>query len=598
MSRPTSPRTIVGTFWLNVEQHADHVALRHCVHDIWQPLTWREYGERVRAIAAGLRTLGIVAGDRVAILADNRVEWHVADLATMALGAISVPLYQTDAPAQVRHILNDSGAVAVVVDSVEQAAKVETIRAEVPTLRHLISLVSGVHSSSEVTTWSELQDLGRNPLGNDVPVDDARPESVATIVYTSGTTGPPKGVMLTHANIMFTVQSVLSVVAVGPSDRFLSFLPLSHIAERIMSHFGQIAGASESWFARGFATVAADLNACRPTIFFAVPRVWEKLRDAVIEQSARRPGLERALVQRYIDRGNALSKEHGLRYAEWKLLDQTVGRLLRRKLGLDRARVLTSGAAPISPALLRWFAGLGLPIGEAYGQTEDCGPATVGLFVKGIPGSLRVGSVGKPLPGVEVIIAADQEVLVRGGSVCAGYWRNDAATTELLSPEGWMHTGDLGRIDQDGYVWITGRKKDIIVMTAGHKVAPQALESELRADPLVLDAVVLGDNRPYITALVTLNPQALSVWAEQHHKLFSLEALAGDPDIQESISATIDRVNAGLARSEQIKRFHILPTSFTAASGELTPTAKVKRNVVLRHHSDLIDQMYAAGARA
>lgn len=594
MSVLSSPHTIVGTFWRNVEQRADHVALRQCVHDVWQTLTWRQYGEQVNATAGGLRALGIVAGDRVAILADNRSEWHVADLASLAVGAVSVPIYQTDAPAQVRHILKDSGACLVFVDSVEQAAKVETIRAEVPALRHLVSLIPGVHSSAEVTTWSELQNLGRNQPSNGVSVDESRPDSLATIVYTSGTTGPPKGVMLTHANIMFTVQSVMSVVAVGPSDRFLSFLPLSHIAERVVSHFGQIAGASETWFARSLATVAADLNACRPTIFFAVPRVWEKLRDAIIEQSASRRGPERFVMQRYVDIGTALTKQHGLRYTEWKALDQTVGRMLRRKLGLDQARVLTSGAAPISPALLRWFAGLGLPIGEAWGQTEDCGPATVGLFVKGVPAGLRVGSVGKPLPGVEVMIAADEEVLVRGGSVCAGYWRNEAATTELLSPEGWMHTGDLGRIDQDGYLWITGRKKDIIVMAAGHKVAPQALETQLRADPLVLDAVVLGDNRPYITALITLNPQALSTWAEQHHKLFSLEALACDPDVQESISAAIDRVNSGLARSEQIKRFHILPTSFTAASGELTPTSKVKRNVVLRHHNDLIDQMYAA----
>jgi long-chain acyl-CoA synthetase len=594
MSALSIPQTIVGRFWRNVEQRADAVALRHCADDVWQTLTWRQYGEQVNDTARGLRALGISAGDRVAILADNRVEWHVADLATLALGATSVPIYQTDAPAQVRHILNESGACAVFVDSVEQAAKVETIRTEVPALRHLISLIPGVHSSAEVTNWSKLQNLGRQQMGNGVSVNESRPEGLATIVYTSGTTGPPKGVMLTHANIMFTVQSVLSVVAVGPSDRFLSFLPLSHIAERVVSHFGQIAGASETWFARSLATVAADLNTCRPTIFFAVPRVWEKLRDAIIEQSASRHGPERVVVQRYIDIGTTLTKQHGLRYTEWKMLDQTVGRILRRKLGLDQARVLTSGAAPISPALLRWFAGLGLPIGEAYGQTEDCGPATVGLYVKGVPGSLRVGSVGKPLPGVEVMIAADEEVLVRGGSVCAGYWCNDDASAELLSPEGWMQTGDLGRIDHDGYLWITGRKKDIIVMVAGHKVAPQALETELRADPLVLDAVVLGDNRPYITALITLNPQALSTWAEQHHKLFSLEALAADPDVQASISATIDRVNAGLARSEQIKRFHILPTSFTAASGELTPTSKVKRNVVLRHHSDLIDQMYAA----
>ena len=452
--------------------------------------------------------------------------------------------------------------------------------------------------------WSVLQQRGRVELTAADRLHDRVDESsltdAATIVYTSGTTGSPKGAVLTHANIAFTVKAVTSVVSVGPPDRFLSFLPLSHIAERIVSHFGQIAAGCETWFARSLATVAEDMYRCRPTIFFAVPRIWEKLRDAIIEESERRHRVQRMALARFIALGTARARAQAagspidaFREVQWRLLNRVVGTAVRRKLGLDAARVLVSGAAPISSSLVGWFQGIGLPIGEVYGQTEDCGPATV--HAPPITGSAanHVGSVGRSLPGIEVRAGSDGEILIRGGSVSPGYWHNPSATADLIDVDGWMHSGDLGRIDDDGYLWITGRKKDLIINAAGHNIAPQPIETRLGNEPLILSAVVVGDRHPYLAALITLDPQQLAGWAERHHKRFDLEALAQDPDVHAAVDEAIQRVNAEVARVEGIKRFRILPAPFAAATGELTPTLKVKRNVVIAKYSALVDEMYA-----
>jgi long-chain acyl-CoA synthetase len=585
-------QTIVGSFWDNVDRHPGSVALRHRAERQWVSMTWAEYGGEVRSVANGLRAIGVGTGDRVAIVSDNRVEWHVADIAVMSIGAISVPIYPTNSPAQILHALIDSGSVAVVIDTGEQLAKLETIRPSLANLRHVIAL-DPVDDAS-VSTWRDMHKPGIDSDARDVATLDA----VATIVYTSGTTGTAKGAALTHRNIAFTVGSIMSVVNVGGDDRFVSFLPLSHIAERVVSHFGQIAGGAETWFARSLATVAEDLHDCRPTIFFAVPRIWEKLRAAIEEQATTRAVVERMALGRYLTVGAARRNGQqtgvvasAVKAAEWAVLDRFVGAAVRRKLGLDKARMLVSGAAPIGPALLRWFAGIGLPIVQAYGQTEDCGPVTLGDSP--VVHDAHIGSVGRALPGVQLSIGGDGELLVRGACVCAGYWNNPVATTELVDGDGWMHTGDLGRIDTDGSVWIVGRKKDLIVMANGHKVVPEELEARLRVDSLVLEAVIVGEGRPYLAALITLNPQQLAVWAKAHHKLYGPEDLASDGDVRAAIAAVIDGANNEVARSETIKRFRILPSPFTAADGELTPTAKVKRNVVIQRNAALIDEMYA-----
>ena len=586
-------QTIVGSFWSNVDRNPGGVALRHRVAGEWVSTTWAQYGSEVRMVANGLRNLGIAPGDRVAILCDNRVEWHVTDVAVMSIGAISVPIYQTNSAAQVQHALTDSGSCAVVLDTCEQLAKLQTVLPELAGLRHVVAIDPVAETS--VGSFAELHRAGTDGDDRDV----SRLDDVATIVYTSGTTGTAKGAAITHRNIAFTVSSVISLVHVNGDDRFISFLPLSHIAERVMSHFGQIASGAETWFAGSLATVADDLRQCRPTIFFGVPRIWEKFRDAIEAQVTTQSLLERTALRCYLGVSDARqgSRHRGplasaVMTVEWEIMNRLVGGAVRRKLGLDQARMLVSGAAPINAALLRWFAGIGLAIAQVYGQTEDCGPVT--LTTPADMNATTLGSVGHALPGMQLSIGGDGELLVRGLCVCAGYWNNPVATAELIDSDGWMHTGDLGRIDPDGSVWIVGRKKDLIVMVNGHKVVPAELESRLQVDPLVLDAVIVGEGRPYLAALITLNPQQLALWAMARDKPNQAETLAHDGDVRATISAVIDRVNRDVARSETIKRFRILPSPFTAAEGELTPTAKVKRNVVVQHNATLIDDMYAS----
>ncbi len=581
---PAIGPTIVHRFVDQVARHGDRVALRHRTHAGWATLTWREYGEAVTEVATGLAGLGIGPGDRVAILSDNRPEWHITDVAVLALGAVTVPLYQTSAPAQVVHALNDSGATVIVVDGEVQLAKVTGVRSQTPELRTVVAL-DAAGDDGRALTWWELRELGRDPARSTLAQRAARlaPSAAATIVYTSGTTGAPKGAVLTHANIAFTASAVTAVVTVGPDDRFVSFLPLSHIAERIVSHFGQITAGGETWFARSLATVAEDIHDCHPTVFFAVPRIWQKLHEAIVAQVAHQTGAHGMVARTYL--GLAAAGGSGLR---WRLLDRVVGRIVRTRLGLDRARVLASGAAPIDPALLAWFAGIGLPICEVYGQTEDCGPATMNP-----PGAIRIGTVGRPLPGVEVRIAADGEVLVRGGSVCAGYWCNAPATAELIDGDHWMHTGDIGMLDELGYLRITGRKKDLIITAAGHNVAPQPIELELQAEPLIGHAVVVGDGRPYLTALVTLDETQMTEWADRHHRLREPQALVNDPDVLRTVDEGVARVNARRARAEGVKRVRVLPHPLTVDAGELTPTMKVRRAAVMARYADLVDELYA-----
>ena len=595
-ARRGAPPTMVHRFWATVDRLAGRTALRHRDGERWASTSWTDYGAWVRRVAAGLIELGVQPGDRVGIIGDNSASWHAADLAILSAGAVTVPIYQTNAPAQVAQVLADSGAVACFVDNAERLDKVLVERAHLPALGHVITFDGTVDGGA--MALADLVVRGERALSADPAlvrrrVDAIGPETIATIVYTSGTTGPPRGAVLIHANLAFTADALTSVVSVNESDRFLSFLPLSHIAERITSQFGQIEAGGETWFARSLATVAEDLRDCRPTVFFAVPRVWEKLHEAVLAKLAHAKGLSRFAVAHYLTlaatrfQAPPRRRQRTVAALEWRLLDRIVGAKIRDGLGLDQARILVSGAAPISAALVRWFHGIGLPITEVYGQTEDCGPATLIP-----PGQMRIGSVGPPLPGVEVRIADDGEVLVRGGSVCSGYWSNETATAALLDADGWMHTGDLGSLDADGWLSITGRKKDLIITSSGQNVAPQLIETRLQAEPLIANAVVVGDGRPYLTALVTLDPQQLSRWAHEHRKLFDPEALTDDPDVIAAVHEAIARVNGEHARIEGIKRFRILPHDLTMERGELTPTMKVKRTVVLDRYAGLVAEMY------
>jgi long-chain acyl-CoA synthetase len=399
--------------------------------------------------------------------------------------------------------------------------------------------------------------------------------------------------VITHANIMGTLRSLTALVRIGPDDRFLSFLPLSHITERSVSHFGQIACGGETWFARSLGTVPDDLRDCRPTLFFAVPRVWEKFHDAIIEATERSPAVLGVPIRRYLHmadrRGDGRSPwGTSLEQAEYTAMQATIGWLLRHRLGLDRARLLASGAAPIHPDLLRWLHGIGLPVNEGYGQTE------VSLCTSLNPlDDIRIGTVGRPIPGVQVRIADDGEILVRGPGVCAGYWQQPDATAELIDPDGWLHSGDLGALDPDGYLRISGRKKELIINAYGKNISPSLIETALRNEPLISQAVVVGDDRPYLTALLALDADAAADWAMHEGRSLTVEALVEDPGLHAAIDEAVERVNARHSHAEGIRRWRLLPHDLTVAGQELTPTLKVRRELVIAEFPELVEEMYA-----
>jgi long-chain acyl-CoA synthetase len=600
--------TIVDALTANGGRLPDRPAMRHCpverpTQGEWRILTWAEYLLAARQIAGGLAELGVGPGDRVAILSTNRVEWHLADLGTLFNGSVTVPVYPTSAPSQVAYVLGHAQVEVCFVDTRAQLAKLIEIRDRLPSLKRVI-IADGARRAGDsfVVGLDALRGAGADRLKRDPDAVDersrhVRPEDLATIVYTSGTTGPPKGTMLSHSNIMWTLRNVTPVYDIGEGDRLLSFLPLSHIAERMTSDFLPIAVAGETWFARNLATVAQDLPACRPTVFLAVPRVWEKLRETIESHVRAQAPPVRAGVQRYLDLGlhNVACEQEGTpvkrsTLALYRALDLTLGSTLRQLLGLDQARVLITTAAPAHPELISWFHAIGLPLLQLYGQTEGCGPTAANRATH-----VRIGTVGTALPGMSATIDDDGEILLKGGNVCLGYLNDPEATAKLIDADGWMHTGDTGAFDADGSLRILGRKKDIIITAAGENIAPEGIEVDLTNHPLISEAVVVGEGRRYLAALLTLDPDALTRWARQHTKLGDLEALAADPDLLAEIQAAIDQVNIKRSHVESIRKFRVLAHVLTAEDGELSPTMKVKRSVVYEHHSEVITELYASG---
>ncbi len=605
--------TVLGLFVDHTLTDAERTALRVKHGDSWDSVTWGEYGTFVDEVGHGLLDLGVKPGDRVAILSANRAEWHVADLATMSVGAVTVPLYPNAASEQLVYLLNHSKSRACFVEGSRQVARIIEHVADLPLLEWIL-LIDSSSETSETSETSEavpatrpstiaydaLRARGRAQVEREPNLLGERrgslqPSDVATIVYTSGTTGPPRGAMLTHANLTATVEMISSVLPLSTDDRFLSFLPLSHIAERIVSHIGQIVSGGETWFARDLSTVAGDLLDCRPTVFFAVPRVWEKMRDVLAARLRSMPspvaglvGHERAVVSRIkADRAGGVEPALTDRVQE-VLFDATLGYGVRRAVGLDHARLLLSGAAPIDDALVTWLHGVGLPVGQVYGQTEVCGPTSISR-----PGHIRIGTVGQPLPGEEVVIAEDGEVLVRGANVFAGYVDDPEKTAEALDTDGWLHTGDLGRFDPDGELRIVGRKKDLIATSQGKKIAPQELENRLRADRFISQAVLFGEGKPYLVALITVDADAVADWAVPGGKPLATEALASDPDVLREIADAVRKVNESFSSAEQIKKWAVLTRDFTVDAGELTPTLKVVRRIVAANFADHLEALYA-----
>jgi long-chain acyl-CoA synthetase len=596
--------TITKRFHDTAGRMRDRAALKFREGEEWREISWTGYAEGAREVAMGLAALGVKPGQAVCILSRNRPEWHIADLGGMCAGAVTVPIYTTSSPSQAGYVAGHCEAVVAFVENEEQLRKLEKERSELPALRHAVVIEDHPESADGfVLSLAALRERGRaydaeHPGEFEQRSTAASPDDVATIVYTSGTTGPPKGAMLTHSNVVWTVGSLLQVFAEPfGTGRRLSFLPLSHIAERITSHMSQVVNGIETWFAESLDTVLQDLQASRPTVFFAVPRVWEKFHTGIQARLAGLPEEQRMAAEGAVYVATAVVEmrqagdepieemTHGLQEAEEKMFAP-----LRAALGLDRCTYFVSGAAPINVDILKFFHAVNMPIAEVYGQTEGTGPTSLNPRER-----IKIGTVGPPIPGVEVRIDEDGEILVRGGNVFAGYYRDERATAEMLE-DGWMHTGDVGELDDDGYLRITDRKKDLIITASGKNVAPQALENALKYHPLISQAVVVGDRRPYLVALITLDPESAPKFAaERGLPDADPAALAEDPAVLEEIAAAVASVNAEVSRAEGIKRWTVLSRDFLMEAEEITPTLKVRRRAIVTKFADEIDRLYETG---
>ncbi|MGY5894021.1 AMP-dependent synthetase/ligase [Blastococcus deserti] len=572
----------------NVAEHGDQVGLRRRRDGQWHDVTWKQFGEEVRGVAKGLIAAGVSAGDRVALQAKTRYEWTVLDFAIWTAGGVVVPIYETSSPDQVAWILSDSGATAVIVERDEHAAAVESVRDQAPELRSVHVIEDGA-----------LDQLTQ--AGKDVPDSelDARratlsADSLATLIYTSGTTGRPKGCELTHANFLFEIGNGMSLLGrfMNMQGSLLLFIPLAHVLARVLQ-VGAVKTRTVIGHTPDVKNLVEDLGEFKPTFVLAVPRVFEKVYNgakAKAEGDGKGKIFDKA-AQVAIDWSRALDKGGpGLALrAQHALFDKLVYGKLRAALG-GRCQGAISGGAPLGERLGHFFRGIGVTVYEGYGLTETTAAASVNH-----DDALRIGTVGRPLPGVEFAIADDGEVLIRGGIVMRGYWRNEEATKDAIDAEGWFHTGDLGELDDDGFLKITGRKKEILVTAGGKNVAPAVLEDRLRAHRLVSQCIVVGDQRPYIAALITLDAEALPLWLESKGKPAdqTAEQVKEDPDLKAEIEAAVKEANKAVSQAEAIKKFTILGTDFTEDNGMLTPSLKLKRAVVMKEFDSEVEGLYA-----
>ncbi|NLY93186.1 MAG: long-chain fatty acid--CoA ligase [Myxococcales bacterium] len=556
---------------------------------VWKATSWATYADEVKRAGRALITLGIEPGEHTCILGFNRPEWVIFDVATMAVGGAPAGIYTTSSPEEVQYIVHHAEAKVVLVENAAQWEKIKAQRENLPALRTVV-LMKGAPRIDDplVLSWeaflAKADETSEEKLLQRIHA--LEPEGLAQLIYTSGTTGPPKAVMLTHRNLAWTAKKAQEITALTAADTTLSYLPLSHIAEQMFSIHGAITTGICVYFAESIEAVPENLKEVQPTVFFGVPRIWEKFHAGISAKLDEATGVKAKLVKWAMSVGrrvNALrgqgKKPQGLLAAEYELANRLIFSKLKEAIGLKNARIAVSGAAPIAKEVLEFFAALDIVVLEVYGQSEDTGPTSFNL-----PNRFRFGSVGPAVSGVEVKIAEDGEVLVKGPNVFKGYLKDEAATKDTLV-DGWLHSGDLGEF-REGFLYITGRKKDIIITAGGKNIAPKNLEAALKNHELVNEAVVIGDRRKYLTALVTLDPErvaAMGIDPKTAHQ---------DETVRASIQAHLDEINKQFARVEQIKKFTILERNFSIEDGELTPTLKVKRNRVNEHFADAIEAMY------
>ena len=591
----TTPTTIASTVaslpGSAAERFGSQTAARFKKDGEWREMSYAEMGEAIDEIALGLVDLGIEAGDRVCILAETRLEWTLASLGASAAGAVAVPVYPTNAPSECKWVAGNSGARAIFCENEGQLAKIEEVRDELPDLAHVIGIDEGGGELSLDELRARGRDRDRDELGP--RQEQVSPGDPYTIVYTSGTTGAPKGVVLTHANAMAVCQMVEELEFVEPGDVSYLYLPLAHVFALITMLATVDEGTTLIYFGGNTREILAEIIETMPTYVPSVPRIFEKLYGAAMKMVASGSEEEQERFRKAVklgvevrtrrQRGDEVPAELAEQF------EQADAEIFQRVRGLfgGQVRQAVSGAAPIAPEILEFFYAAGVPVLEGWGMTETTGVGTVGTL-----DHFRFGTVGRALPGVEIKIAQDGEILCKGPHIFREYWRNPEATEETMS-DGWLRTGDLGELDDEGYLKITGRKKDIIITAGGKNLTPANIENDLKQSPFISQAVMYGDRKPFPVAMITLDPEEIVPWAQEQGLPDDIESLVEHEKVHEMIQTELDRANSNYARVEQIKKFTILDHDLSVETGELTPSLKVKRNVIYDRYGDLFESLYS-----
>jgi long-chain acyl-CoA synthetase len=592
MGRGTKSKTLADLLPLAAQVYGNMPAVRYKDGDQWVDRSFSEVMEIVRPLALGLAELGVVKGDRVSILGNTRPEWTYFDFAALSIGATVVPIYQTNSPEECRYVLENSDAKVVVVEDDEQLQKIREVRDQLPQLEQIVRMTG---SSDDALS---MEDLAAKGAGGDQArweslYSAVTPADICTFIYTSGTTGPPKGCIISHGNYRSMLDMINETSVIEGEDVSYLYLPLAHSFALLIQLGSFDLGATLAYWERDPLKILPNLAELKPTYFPSVPRIFEKIYTAANSGMEKEGGLKKAIFNWAIGVGAKMRKvERGggkpgfLLARQYAFADDKVLSKIRNLFG-GKLRLAVSGAAPINPEILRFFDAAGVLVLEGWGMTETSTAATISL-----PDDFKVGTIGKPFPGCEVRIADDGEILVKGPNVFQGYHKNEQATKETIV-DGWLHTGDIGEIDSEGFIKITGRKKDIIITAGGKNITPANLEADIKQHPLVSQCVVVGDRQPYLVALVTLDPEEAAAYAKEHDLQDTPEQLAANADVKASIEAHVEEINKNYARVEQVKKIAILKQDLSQETGELTPTLKVKRAVVTAKHEDEIEALYA-----
>lgn len=600
-------RTVIEVLDEAARRHGSRPAYRVWRNGRWLKASYSAYREEARQVARGLIALGVQPGTGVAILGSNRPEWLLSDMGAIYAGAFPAGIYATSSPEQCAYVIDHSEAVVAVLEDASHLPKLWDFVDKMPRLKMVVLMEgeapAGMEPPLPVLGWEELCRRGDAVPESTLQerAEAARPEDCCTLIYTSGTTGPPKAVMISHANFTWLVERILEELggtAFGPEDQMVSYLPLSHVAEQVVSVHAPMQFGGCVWFVQDLDRLGDVLREARPSLFFGVPRVWEKIQARILTAARENPSPVRRVIARWARRvglqGGYAEQEGRRRPLAWPLARRLVFSKVREKLGLDRCRLAVTSAAPISKDTLEFFLSLGVPLCEVYGMSEATGPTTLSL-----PHRYRTGKAGFAIAGTELRIASDGEILIRGPHVFLGYFKDEAATREVLDDEGWLHSGDVGSLDSEGFLKITDRKKEIFVTSAGKNVAPQVIEGLLKSIPVVMQAVAIGDGEKYLSALLVLDPEQLplelaqaGVPPEGGARDMGPLAAVEVPAFRERLQGQIDAVNARLSRVEQIKRWRVLPSELTVDGGELTPTLKLKRRVIIQKYAEDIARLY------